>query len=411
MHKLLIVLLVLLTGCAAQKTNNKLANELRQTNPEYILSILKDNKPDSTDIAQYYLNLGYLQLLSGEFTSAITSLSEANKEIQLLSAISVTENIAAGTVNETLRRYSGYPLDRVMVHNMLALSYLFNQDIDGARVEMLQADIEMKKLADSDDLTGQLASAHLLSAIIYELLDERSDAFISYQLTENILNKRELALPEGLKLGLLRSSQKMGNDQEYERYSKLYPDLAEQTRLDKQVFVLYFNGVVSNKEQRSIVVPSFNGRQLIRVSVPGYPNIRTLQQQASISDGLHRVNSALIESIDVLAREDLDKEYPSILLLTTTRAVAKYTLVQEAQKKDPLLGALLNLATILSEVADLRSWNMLPATIQFGYLETNFDNVTISTNSQSEHPVNLSQGKQHVILATDLSDKTFHYQQ
>ena len=151
MHKLLIVLLLLLTGCAAQQTNNKLANELRQTNPEYILSILKDNNPDTTDIAQYYLNLGYLQLLSGEFTSAITSLSEANKEMELLSAVSVTENVAAGTINETLRRYSGYPLDRVMVHNMLALSYLFNQDIDGARVEMLQADIEMKKLADSEN--------------------------------------------------------------------------------------------------------------------------------------------------------------------------------------------------------------------------------------------------------------------
>ncbi|WP_025564217.1 hypothetical protein [Psychromonas sp. SP041] len=411
MHKLLIVLLLSLTGCVSQQNNNKLANELRQTTPEHILSILQENKPDTSDIAQYYLNLGYLQLLSGEFTSAIESLSTANNEMQLLSAISITENIAAGTVNETLRRYSGYPLDRVMVHNMLALSYLFNQDIEGARIEMLQADVEMKKLSEGEELSGQLASTHLLSAIIYELLDERSDAFISYQLTENILNKRQIVLPEGLKLGLLRSSKKMGNDQEYDRYSKLYPSLAKQTRLDKQVFILYFNGVVSNKEQRSIVVPSFNGRQLIRVSVPGYPNTRPLQQQASISDGLHRVNSALIENIDTLAKEDLDKEYPSILLLTTTRAVAKYKLVQEAQKKDPLLGALLNLATLLSEVADLRSWNMLPATVQFGYLETNFDNIAISTNNQNESPVNLNQGKQHVILATGLSDKIFNYQQ
>ena len=411
MHKLLIVLLLLLTGCVAQQNNNKLANELRQTSPEHILSILQENKPDTSDIAQYYLNLGYLQLLSGEFTSAIESLSTANNEMQLLSAISITENVAAGTVNETLRRYSGYPLDRVMVHNMLALSYLFNQDIEGARIEMLQADVEMKKLSEGEDLSGQLASTHLLSAIIYELLDERSDAFISYQLTENILNKRQIGLPEGLKLGLLRASKKMGNDQEYDRYSKLYPSLAKKTNLNKQVFILYFNGVVSNKEQRSIVVPSFNGRQLIRVSVPDYPNTRILQQQANISDGIHRVNSALIENIDTLAREDLDKEYPSILLLTTTRAVAKYKLVEEAQKKDPLLGALLNLATLLSEVADLRSWNMLPATVQFGYLETSFDNIAISTNNQSENPVNLNQGKQHVILATGLSDKIFHYQQ
>ena len=62
-------------------------------------------------------------------------------------------------------------------------------------------------------------------------------------------------------------------------------------------------------------------------------------------------------------------------------------------------------------MADLRSWNMLPAIVQFGYLETDFDNITLSANSQIEQPINLNQGKQHVILTTGLSDKIFHYQQ
>lgn len=411
MQKLFFVLLLLLTGCVSQQSNIKLANQLQQQSPEHILSILQQTKPDTNDIAQYYLNLGYLQLLSGEFSPAITSLTTAQKEMQSLRAISISENIAAGTVNETFRRYSGYPLDRVMVHNMSALSYLFNQDIDGARVEMLQADVAMKKLAKGQSLSGQLASTHLLSAIIYELLDEQSNAFISYQLAENILTERRLELPEGLKLGLLRMSYKMGNDLQYNAYSKKYPTLAKQTAADKQIFMLYFNGVVSNKVQRSIMVPSYNAKQLIRISIPAYPKTSSRQQRAQISDGLHQVNSALIENIDVLAREDLDKEYPSILLLTTTRAIAKYQVVQKTQQKDELLGALLNFVTLLSEVADLRSWNMLPATIQFSYLETNSNNIVVSTVNQLDSTVDLSEAKQHVILATGLSDKVFHYQQ
>jgi hypothetical protein len=91
--------------------------------------------------------------------------------------------------------------------------------------------------------------------------------------------------------------------------------------------------------------------------------------------------------------------------------VSKYLLVQEAQKKDPLVGLLFNFATILSEVADLRSWNMLPATVQFGYLKTNADSVSISMSQRFNNAVDLSQGKQHVILATSLSDSIFHYQQ
>ncbi|WP_418135163.1 hypothetical protein [Psychromonas sp. GE-S-Ul-11] len=226
MHKLLLAFVFLLSGCA-QHNNNRLADDLQFETPESILSALQETKPDDRDIAQYYLNLGYLQLLSGQFPASIESLLIAKKQMQSLAATSVSENIGAGTVNETLRSYSGYPLDRVMVHNMLALSYLFNRDIDGARVEMLQADVAMKKLADKDSLSGQLVSTHLLSGIIYELLDERSDAFISYQLAENILNQRKIALPEGLTLGLLRMSLKMGNDQAYDRYSKSYPNLVK----------------------------------------------------------------------------------------------------------------------------------------------------------------------------------------
>ncbi|WP_299664878.1 hypothetical protein [uncultured Psychromonas sp.] len=414
MHKIMFVLLCLLSGCAAQHNNIKLANQLQQEPPEKILSILSETEPDQSDFAQYYLNLGYLQLLSGEFELSIDSLLKAKNEMLSLQATSISENVAAGTVNETFRRYSGYPTDRVMVHNMLALGYLFNNNIDDARVEMLQADVAMKKLAENDQLNGQLASTHLLSAIIYELLDERSNAFISYQLAEKILKERNISLPKGLKLGLLRMSDKMGNDTQYQYYSQQYPALSKQKQIKQkkhQVFGLYFDGVVSNKVQQSLAVPSFNGKQIVRVSMPTYASIQRRTQHNQINDDKQQINSEVVENVDKLVREDLDKEYPSILLLTTTRAISKYQLVKEAQDKDPILGLLANLATIFSEVADLRSWNMLPATIQFSYLETDADNIVVSSNHQGDSVVELAAPNQHVILSTGLSDKVFHYEQ
>ncbi|TEW56044.1 hypothetical protein E2R68_02845 [Psychromonas sp. RZ22] len=414
MHKILIITLFVLlsTGCSLQQYhNNELADQLQQQKPEKILSTLQEKDPGDTDIAQYYLNLGYLQLLTGQFDPAIKSLTHAEKEMQSLAAISVTENVAAGTVNETFRKYSGYPTDRVMVHNMLALSYLFNNDIEGARVEMLQADVAMKKLVSGRQLNGQLASTHLLSAMIYELLDERSNAFISYQSAESILTQRKATLPEGLKLGLLRMSKKMGNDQQYAKYSQKFPSLVQRAKTNKQVFSLYFDGVVSNKVERTVMVPSHDHGQLIRISMPAYDKQDYRLQRLKMSDGQQQVRSDVIENIDSLAREDLDREYPSILLLTTTRAIAKYELVQRGHEQSSLVGTLLNIATVLSEIADLRSWNMLPATIQFSYLDTNADNVIVSSVNDIDHKISLSKGTQHVILTTSLTDKVFHYQQ
>jgi len=411
MYKILIITLcLLLTSCAAQHNNNKLANRLHNENPEKILAILQEEEPATSDHALYYLNVGYLQLITGQFDSAIESLNAAKKEMLALSATSITENVAAGTVNETFRRYSGYPTDKIMVHNMLALSYLFKGDIYGARVEMLQADVSMKKMLDGDELTGQLISAHLLTGIIYELLNERSNAFISYKFSEEILIQRNMTVPTGLKFALTRMSKKMGNDEAYRTYSKRYSDyIAPVSKQKKQLFNLYFDGVVSNKYEQSITVPNLGYDQLIRISMPAYPASYRTMQRDKITDGIHQVRSELIENIEVLVREDLKEEYPSILLLTTTRAIAKYQLVKKANEHDSLLGALANLATMLSEVADVRSWNMLPSTIQFSYLETNEDTLTVSTH-KGDSSISLAAGKQYVILTSSLSEKVFHYQ-
>lgn len=411
---ILISLFFLLTACAAQhRETNKLARQLYQQTPQQVLLQMQKIDPPERDYAQYHLNVGLLQLLSSDFKGAIESLSQAKKEMAVLAAISISENAAAGTVNETLRSYSGYPTDRVMVHNMLALSYLFNDDIDGARVEMLQADIAMKKLATKNSLSGQLASAHLLSGIIYEMLDEQSNALISYRHSEQLIKKRNFAVPVGLQKALLRLSYRVDRNGQYATYKKQYsgfptPLLNNNT---KQVFSLYFDGVVSHKIENSLLVPSGNGEQLIRISMPAYPKVQWVSKHAKINDTNSSVSTALIESLDQTVREDLSEEYPSILLLTTTRAIAKYELVSQADKQDSLLGALVNLATVLTEVADLRSWNMLPSSIQFAYMETHDNEITINTVNKVDQTVPLSNNSKNLLLISSLETPVFHYQQ
>ncbi|WP_413699053.1 COG3014 family protein [Psychromonas sp. KJ10-10] len=408
-----IIVVFLLTACTAQhRQSNELATQLNYQSPQQVLSKLQNIEPPERDLAQYQLNLGLLQFLSADFTSAIESLSKAKKQMLALSAISISENAIAGTVNETLRSYSGYPTDRVMVHNMLALSYLFNHDIDAARVEMLQADIEMKKLVVKDSLSGQLASAHLLTAIIYEFLNEQSNALISYRKTEEILMARNIRIPLGLKESLLRMSYEVDPKGLYSIYTKRYSPLTVSHENNKtQVYSLFFDGVVSHKEQASILVPSFNGEQLIRISMPTYYDYSKPVAHATLFDATQQFTTELIENLETLVREDLDKDYPSILLYTTTRAVAKYQLVEKSGQQDPLLGSLINIATILTEVADLRSWNMLPSNIQFAYMETTDEELLVETANIKQANISLKKNAKNLLLISHLQTPIFHYSQ
>ncbi|MEI6897311.1 MAG: hypothetical protein V5786_07490 [Psychromonas sp.] len=409
----LTFLLVLLSACAGQqRETNNLANLLTQQSPQEILTQLQSINPPERDYAQFHLNVGLLQLLSGDFPASIATLTQAKKEMAVLEATSISETMAAGTLNETLRSYSGYPLDRVMVHNILALSYLFNDDISGARVEMLQADVAMQKLASKKSLTGQLATTHLLAGIIYEMLDEQSNALISYKFSENIINERQLSVPKGLQQALLRLSYAVDRNGQYVTYKQRYQGFSSPMgNVNSQVFALYFDGVVSHKRQRTLMVPSGNGEQLIRISMPAYQHKTMRQTRAGLSSANNQVTTQLIENLEVLVREDLSKEYPSILLLTTTRALAKYHLVAEANQQDSLLGALMNLATVLTEVADLRSWSMLPANIQFAYLETTGNSLRINKGQTTQQDISLAKDSKNLLLISSLKTPVFHYQQ
>ncbi|TRX54071.1 hypothetical protein FNN08_13330 [Thalassomonas sp. M1454] len=416
----LVLALLLLSGCSVtHKKVNQLSQSLNTNSPEAVLTQLQTIKPKEKDRPLFNLNIGTLQFLSQDYPSAITSLTLAKEEMAVLYATSITENIGAATVNETMRSYSGTPSDLVMVHNLLALSYLFNNDPDSARVEILQADIMMKKLIKKDSNSGQLASAHLISAVIYELLDEQDNALISYKFAAELMQARGTPLTNDIKLALTRLSKELGILDQFDQYKSEFGISDEQiekltAKNSSALYFIHFDGVVTSKKEVSIMVPSYHDNrndQLIRIAMPSYPNVVRNIGNATIDVGEQDIRTSEIENVNTIAREDLDAEYPAILLATTSRAVLKYDAVKNAEKKDPLAGFIMNVATVLSESADVRSWNMLPASIQYAYVSTGEDNVAIRARRLAKRKIALNPGSKHVILTSSISDKLFHYQQ
>ena len=325
-----LVLLALLTGCVAQHKINSLAESLQAVGADATLAAVEKIKPNERDRAQYFLNRGTLYRLSGNLDSSTQDLESAKAIMRKLQASSVTENVAALTINETLRSYSGTPSERVLLHTVLAYNYLQQNDLDGARVEMLQADITMREVADGDKLRGQLASSHFLAGLIYELNGEWDNAMISYRNTAEILDQRGQPIPEAVQNSLLQTSFRQGLKEEYKKFSKRFSREAKPfSEGEKELIVFYSDGIVSHKRQQTISIYSFELQQQITLSVPYYPSTNYYPRPLVLSIAGQNLRTGMIEDLEVLARNDFKDEIPRITATTTARVVAKYQLTEK----------------------------------------------------------------------------------
>ena len=363
---LLFVLLLLLGGCVTQQKVNSLAESLQVAGADSTLAALEKIDPNGRDRAQYLLNRGTLYRLSGNLEASSEDLQAAKAIMNSLQATSVSENFAALTINETLRSYSGTPSERVLVHTVLAYNYLQNNDLEGARVEMLQADITMREVAAGDKLRGQLASSHFLTGLIYELNGEWDNAMISYRNAAEILDQRGQPIPEALQNSLLQTSFRQGLNEEYKRYTRRFSRKAKPLQQgEKELIVFYSDGIVSHKRQQTISIYSFELKQQISLSVPYYPSTNYYPRPLTLSIAGKNIQTGLIENLEVLARNDFKDQISGITAAATARVVAKYQLVEKMRREQgDSMAALFNLASTIAEQADLRSWNMLPSSIQ-----------------------------------------------
>ena len=400
--------ILLLQGCSSWQVNQAAAS-LSVAGPQATLNRLQSIRPAGRDEAQYRLNTGVLKLYLGDWQGSRQDLEQAKSIMQSTQALSLTENMAAMTANETLRTYNGTPTDQVLVHVMLALGYLMAGDLDGARVEMLQSNVTMKQLAEQEGTLGQLASARYLAGVIYELNGEWDDALISYRHCYAILQDRGESIPEALQVSLLNLTKRQGFAKEYQDFSGRFGRQAELPGKDEgEWFLFYFDGVVSSKTETRISVFDAGVDAMVSVVMPHYPP-STYYPRALSLVGQGRQRSGIVENLEVRAREDLDAQRAKILAAATVRAVAKYKMVKEAQSKNDFSGILMNIATVVSEQADVRSWNMLPASLQIARIKAPLQ----APVSLAEMAFNLpsleqfSQRRSAVVLANSLTDQVF----
>lgn len=336
--------------------------------PEISLAIAENKDPQQKEVISS-LDKGMLRRINNDFSGSNQILNVAKQQIEALYGVSITENLASITINDTLRGYQGDRYEQLLLHAYMAMNYIQLDQLDDARVEMLQANVKMMEWGDEPEEDAYL---RYLEGIIYENLGEYGNALISYRkayiVYKENAGKQYPVVPVVLKKDMLRLLAWQGLWSEYKSYETKFnmtnfKPVNASNQFGELVIILN-NGLAPIKYEAALPIFSTEVQKNLRVAFPVYRAGKKLLYTPNIEVNKKQYAMETVEDVDALARYSLEKAMPVIMARATARAVVKYNAQHSAQDNNSIAGLLMTVTNLVTERADTRSWTTLPQEIQ-----------------------------------------------
>lgn len=436
------VLTLTLSGCSAMRSYD---NELKQTldlvgqgQVDQALTQHESNNTGGDFDLLYYLEKGQLLRLKNRYQDSAAAWLLADQKVNdweneaKVRAGAVLENAGAVILNDKTRRYDGHDYEKVMLSTQLALDHLLSGDWNAARTEIKKTHEREAVIAEVNakdaealeeeskekgitttfkDLNGypvetlnsaevtalkngyQSAFSHYLAGFVYEALNEPGLASPGYRQAIELQPNIKI-LEDGLATLETR------------------PSLRRPTETD--VLFVVESGTAPALSSVTIPVPVIvSNLGVIPISFPVLHSDPThTMQPSSISiDGKDNLPLAAVTSLDAMSKRALRDDMPGIIVRGIVRAAAK-TMSQKALMDQgggaAIAGIALNVANVVTESADERTWRTLPAIISIGRatLPSGKHDIVIGNSKQSVDV----QGS-HAIVVTRLLGNQVYWSQ
>lgn len=364
--------LAALAGCATFRDSFvDIERNLMDNGPVQALAVLEKQRVSSRDEVVHLLNKGMLLRMAGDYRESNVVLEQAKRRIDALHGISIREQAGAFVVNDGTRAYVGEEFEQVLIHLYMALNYLDLGELAPARVEALQVDVRLREHAERvpQRRYREDALARYLTGKIYEALGEPSDAMIAYRKAyaayKSYGEAYGLAMPAFLGPDLLRLATRLGLHQEARQYETEFPATEARQESDgaAELIVTVHTGLAPVKREQSLTTFAPESGRLVRISLPRYEPRANAAASVAVSVNGRRFSASLAQDINAIALRDLEAKMGGITARAIARAALKDQAAKEAGKRDGVVGLALNVANVLTERADTRSWGTLPAAI------------------------------------------------
>lgn len=359
-------------GCASySRSFEREIQTLASQNPAAALEALEEQHHPERNRLLFHLNKAMLLHMLGDYAASNIEFEQAKRIIEQYQATSISEESAAFFINDGTRTYTGSSLEQLMLHVYAALNYLLQDKVDAARVEALQIDIRLRQLqeADPDSILSIDPFVRYLTGLIYEQLGENDNAMIAYRKAYNAYLEHQQAyginVPRQLKQDLLRLTRQLGLTEEYTGYAARFDvETRQRDREQAELIVLFHKDLAPIKRSQRIGQMDPRTGYLVHFAVPVYEPRNSHLSHARVMVDEKRVRTEPMEDISGIALRTLQDNMPAITARALARAVAKYKMSRQAGENDALAGLLMNIAGVVTEQADTRSWLTLPGEIQ-----------------------------------------------
>ena len=351
------------------------------------------------------LNKGFVNFMLGNYSESNKLFIEADLLMENARA-SLGEQALALISTPTVKPYVPEDHERVLVHFYTALGFINQGNMESAIVEARRINMELTtlngKYKNRKNRYSSDAFAHIVMGLAYERIRDFNNAFIAFRnALETIENIYEpefgVKVPDQLKRDIIRTAHLTGFGDEVEFYQKKF-GINSIEEFDASAVLFWSSGFAPIKQQRSIefyILPVGNNNyqflnnllgvnltlnfgdlnkeqraaldamRVIRMAFPEYWQRIPLFDRAFTEINGQRQSLTLIEPVDQIARKTLEdrmfREAGQVLL----RLITKKTLEIAIRSQNRTAGDLTALAGAISEQADTRNWQTLPARVYY----------------------------------------------
>lgn len=404
-----------LSGCATMQLGDLFSDYAKQQQPvrqalmagsaELASKNLPNKSSSNTNYQLSLLEHGRLAFLAQDHQQSkkwfsiayrIFEHERAQAKIRLGKGV---ENVNALVTNDNAISYQAPAYEQSMMHTYQALNYLYDNNLEGALVEVRRANFiqEQALKAYSNELIEaqsakqdvnanwqsvnqaysgldsrignvkngfQNAYTFYLSGVLYEAANEPNDAYIDYKKALEIYPENPYLQQDVLRLG---SALGMDNDLSVfiKRFGEYKPQLSSD---DGQLVIIYEQGLIDAKQELSFNFPVYHRHGDLRfysLALPTYSPRNLIARPLTLAIDDKKISSSVIVKLQSLVAKQLKDQLPAIIARQALRLIAKEQLRRKMSREGGDVGNILaGLYGLASEQADTRSWLTLPADVQ-----------------------------------------------
>jgi hypothetical protein len=365
----------------------------------------------------YLMEKGRISHLNGQYEASNKYFNAADQLLE--DGLTSASDAAVGVlVNSMSQTYKGEDFEKFMIHYYKALNYIYLNKTEDAIVEArritLQSQEQGDKFNNKDNRYSNDAFALSLQGMLYESNNDVNNAFIAYRNAAEIYLKSPdkiyygTAMPLELQRDVIRTARLNGFTADAEHFEQIFGITYDAPKPPDggELIVFWENGLAPVKTQvdmlftlirqsngdlfftdagGGIMIPfNYNGDrrrvntksvESLHIAYPKYVAQQPYYTSGSVSANGKQAEFVKTEDINELAFKTLQQralsEMGKILSRLAVKKIAEYSVREAATTNGKTNGWLeglgygLQLYNALSEKADTRNWQTLPAYIAY----------------------------------------------